>query len=253
MRIAILSDIHGNLSALQAVVRDFERRSVDAVLNLGDSLSGPLLPLQTAQFLMARDWVHLRGNHERQVLTHRPGERCPADAYAHAQLGTDEFAWMASLQPCMPYGSELFLCHATPASDLEYFLETVEPGGVRMATAHEVQARLGTVTARVVACGHTHRPRVLRSPAGQLIVNPGSVGLQAYDDAQPYPHVIENGSPDARYAIVERSGGDWVATLIAVPYEHEAMAQLAQARGQLDWVHALRTGYMAVESRAAPG
>jgi predicted phosphodiesterase len=245
MRIAIVSDIHGNLLALEAVVRDFERRGVDAVLNLGDSLSGPLLPLETAQFLMARDWVHLRGNHERQVLTQRPGEWCPADAYAHAQLTAREFAWMASLEPCMPFGGELLLCHATPASDLEYFLETVEPGSARMATAHEVQTRLGEVKAQVVACGHTHRPRVLRSPAGQLIVNPGSVGLQAYDDAHPYPHVIENGSPDARYAIVERVRGDWVASLIAVPYEHEAMARLAQVRGQLDWVHALRTGYMA--------
>ena len=59
MRIAVVSDIHGNLPALQAVVRDCQRRGVDTVFNLGDSLSGPLLPLQTAQFLMAQDWLHL--------------------------------------------------------------------------------------------------------------------------------------------------------------------------------------------------
>jgi predicted phosphodiesterase len=69
MRIAVVSDIHGNLPALEAVVADIARRGVDAVVNLGDSLSGPLLPLETAQFLMAQSWTHLAGNHERQVLT----------------------------------------------------------------------------------------------------------------------------------------------------------------------------------------
>jgi predicted phosphodiesterase len=244
MRIAVVSDIHGNLSALEAVVRDFGRRGVDQVINLGDSLSGPLQPLQTAQYLMASGWVHLAGNHERQLLTQGPATWSAADAYAQAQLGATQFAWMASLTHCMPWGDGLFLCHATPRSDVEYFLESVEPGGVRIATAEEVQARLADVRAPLVLCGHTHRPRLLRSAAGQLIVNPGSVGLPAFDDEHPFFHVIENGSPDARYAIVERVHDDWVAALIAVPYAHEAMARLADARGQPDWAHALRTGYM---------
>ena len=75
-------------------------------------------------------------------------------------------------------------------------------------------------------------------------MNPGSVGLQAYDDAHPFEHVIENGSPDARYAIVERLSSGWSAALIAVPYAHETMAALADARGRPDWAHALRTGRM---------
>ena len=244
MRIAVVSDIHGNLPALQAVVRDFQRRGVDAVFNLGDSLSGPLLPLQTAQFLMAQGWLHLAGNHERQVLTQVPGQWSAADAYAHAQLGEREFAWMASLVPSLAYDEQIFLCHATPASDLEYFLETVEPEGVRIASSQEVQLRLAGVAAGLVLCGHTHRPRVLRSAAGQLLVNPGSVGLPAFDDERPYPHLIENGSPDARYAIVERIDGAWLASLIAVPYGHEAMVRLALRNGQPDWAHALRTGTM---------
>ncbi|MDB5892952.1 MAG: metallophosphoesterase, partial [Rhodoferax sp.] len=73
MRIAVVSDIHGNLPALQAVAADIARRGVDQVVNLGDSLSGPLMPLATARDLMARDWVHLAGNHERQLLNARVG------------------------------------------------------------------------------------------------------------------------------------------------------------------------------------
>ncbi len=244
MRIAVVSDIHGNLAALQAVAEDFQRRGVNRVINLGDSLSGPLLPLQTAHYLMASGWLHLAGNHERQVLTQGPGQWSASDAYAHAQLGPQEFAWMASLTPNQPEGDDIHLCHASPRSDLEYLLETVEPGGVRLASAAEITQRLDGVRAPLVLCGHTHHPRMVRSAAGQLIVNPGSVGLQAYDDAHPHWHQIENGSPDARYAIVERNPAGWSAALISVPYDHEPMARLADQRGQPDWAHALRSGYM---------
>jgi len=59
LRVAIPADIHGNLPALVDAVRDFRRRGVDAVVNLGDSMSVPLLPLETARYLMAQDRVHL--------------------------------------------------------------------------------------------------------------------------------------------------------------------------------------------------
>jgi predicted phosphodiesterase len=245
MRIAVVSDIHGNLPALQAVVQDFGRRGVDRVINLGDSLSGPLLPRETADYLMASGWLHLAGNHERQVLGLGP---CPdgpdADVHARALLGPAHLAWMASLAHSTPFGDDIWLCHGTPRSDVEYFLDTVEPGGVRIASPAELQQRLAGVGAALVLCGHTHHPRALRSARGQLIVNPGSVGLQAYDDDRPFPHLIENGSPDARYAIVERTAGGWSAALIAVPYAHEPMAALAEAHGRPDWAVALRTGRM---------
>lgn len=250
MRIAVVSDIHGNLPALQAVVADFTRRGVERVINLGDSLSGPLLPLQTAHYLMASGWLHLAGNHERQLLTQGPGEWSPADAYAHARLSPAEFAWIAGLTPCMDGGDGIHLCHASPRSDLEYLLETVEPHRVRLASADEIGDRLAGVTAPLVLCGHTHHPRAVRSAAGQLIVNPGSVGLQAFDDVHPHPHVIETGSPDARYAIVERIADGWTAALLSVPYEHESMARLAERHGLHDWAHALRTGYMPTPDRA---
>jgi predicted phosphodiesterase len=252
-RIAVVSDIHGNLPALQAVVADFTRRGATRVINLGDSLSGPLLPLQTAHYLMASGWLHLAGNHERQLLTQGPGQWSAADAYAHAQLGAAEFAWIAGLTPCSDGsddGDGIHLCHASPRSDLEYLLETVELHRVRLAGADEIRDRLAGVSAPLVLCGHTHHPRAVRSAAGQLIVNPGSVGLQAYDDEHPHAHVIETGSPDARYAIVERVAEGWTAALLSVPYEHEAMARLAERRGLRDWAHALRTGYMPAADRA---
>ena len=53
LRLAFVSDIHGNLAALEAVIADLEQRQVDRVVNLGDTLSGPLLPQETAQRLRA--------------------------------------------------------------------------------------------------------------------------------------------------------------------------------------------------------
>ncbi len=75
-------------------------------------------------------------------------------------------------------------------------------------------------------------------------MNPGSVGLPAYRDVNPYPHVIETGSPDARYAIIENLAGTWFTCLIVVPYAHMSMARLAHERGRDDWARALASGYM---------
>lgn len=249
MRFAVLSDIHGNLAALEAVVADLRRRGVQQVVNLGDSLSGPLLPWETAQFLMAQEWVHLAGNHERQVLHLKPADLKPADQggvdhYTRAQLGAPELAWLASLAPRLAYGDEVLLCHGTPDSDVTYFLESVDSGGLRAASAADIAGRLGNVTASLVLCGHTHIARSVRS-ADTLIVNPGSVGLPAYDDDLPYHHLVENGSPDARYAIVERRAGQWHSELLTVPYDHQAMARLARLRQREDWAVALETGFMA--------
>jgi putative phosphoesterase len=244
MRLALLSDIHGNLHALQAVLEDLSRRGVDRIVNLGDSLSGPLQPRETAAFLMKQAWIQLSGNHERQLVDFSPERRGPSDRYAHAQLDAPVFEWMRNLKPAQALDEEVFLCHGTPRSDIEYFLDTIVGPDVRRATDAEVEERLGDVHAKVIACGHTHIPRVTRSRAGQLLVNPGSVGLPAYEDGHPVPHIVENGSPDARYAIVEKRGGTWRAELLAVPYDHEAAARLAADHDRPDWASGLRTGYL---------
>ncbi|MES2105404.1 MAG: metallophosphoesterase family protein [Pseudomonadota bacterium] len=243
MRIALLSDIHGNLPALQAVLQDISLRAVDRIVNLGDSLSGPLFPRETAEFLMQQDWPQLAGNHERQILEYKPGHGGESDGYALSTLTPDILDWLKSLTGTLWLNDEVFLCHGTPTTDLVYFLETVEPGAVRLASPAEVDARLGSISARVVACGHTHIPHALRSSNGTLIVNPGSVGLQAYDDEHPYPHLMQNGTTDARYAIIEGNNGVWSAALHSVPYDYHAAADAAQLRNRKDWQHWLLTGY----------
>jgi len=248
-RIAAVSDIHGNLPALEAVIEDTRRRGVTRIVNLGDSLSGPLLPLDTARFLMAQDWVQLAGNHERQLLefaAHGGGE---SDAYAHAQLTPEVFDWMRTLSPARPLDDDVFLCHGTPRSDVEAFLDSIEGDHTRPATAEELAARGSLTGPRVIACGHTHIPRISRSARGQLLVNPGSVGLQAYEDTLvdgtgPHRYYVENHDAYARYATLEQRGGQWTAQIHPVPYDFEPMARLAERNGRPGWAQALRTGTM---------
>jgi len=182
MRIAVLSDIHGNLEALEAVVADFKRRGVDAVVNLGDSLSGPLLPRETAQYLMAQNWTHLAGNHERQVL-HLSPNADPSDRYTRAQLTQPELDWMAGLAHTQAFNDQVLLCHGTPGFDEVMLLQTAE----RAATSSEVEQRLNGRQVELILCGHSHVARSVRTRQGGLIVNPGSVGLQLMKTTIPIP------------------------------------------------------------------
>jgi len=245
MRIALVSDIHGNLPALEAVATDIRRRGVDQVLCLGDNLSGPLLPRETAQWLMASGWPVLAGNHERQILEWTPETGAASDGHALSALGTAELDWVRSLRSEWQWAPGIFLCHGTPRSDCEHFLETPENGVLRLSTAAEIAERLAGQASALIACGHSHLPRALRLATGQFVVNPGSVGLQAYVDDEPERYVVERGTPDAHYAIVEQIEGAWHCSQLSLPYAHRAMAELAQRNGRPEWARALLGGRVA--------
>jgi predicted phosphodiesterase len=244
MRIAALSDIHGNLFALDAVLADVGRRGVDLTVNLGDILSGPVLPAETAERLMALDLPTIRGNHERQLLTRPPEKMGASDRYAHDQLMDAHRAWITALPAVLHPAPEVFMCHATPASDVDCYLEDLIEGELRPAALRSIESRSADCDASLILCGHTHIPRVVHLSSGQIIVNPGSVGIQAYLGHDPAPHTVEVGSPHARYAIAERSSRGWMVELIAVPYDWDSAAELARERGRDDWVRALKTGFV---------
>jgi putative phosphoesterase len=244
MKIAALSDIHGNLFALDSVLADIDRRGVDLIVNLGDLLSGPLLPRETADRLMALQLPTVRGNHERQVLSMDPGAMGASDRYAFDTITAPQRAWLAALPEVLRLTHEVFLCHATPQNDVDCYLEDLVDGELRPAPLLRIEARTETCDASLIFCGHTHIPRLSRLASGQVIVNPGSVGIQAYEGHHPGPHTVEIGSPHARYAIAERLQGAWTVELVAVPYDWDTASRLAQQRQRPDWVRALRTGFV---------
>jgi putative phosphoesterase len=242
MRIAALSDIHGNLAALDAVLADIEGRRVDHIVNLGDILSGGLFPRETADRLMALSLPTIRGNHERQVLNDDPEQMSLSDRHALVTLRADQIEWIEKLPQTLRLSNDVLLVHGTPDSDLTYYLETLTCDGLRAATSSEVLERTGATDARLILCGHSHIQRTVQLDDGRLIVNPGSVGLQAYRSDYPSAHVVEMGTPHARYAIVERRGSSWLTELLAVPYDWQKAAETAEANGRMDWARALQTG-----------
>lgn len=235
--LAVLSDIHGNLPALEAVIADAQAAGATRFVNLGDSLSGPLWPAETAALLMCLDWPTIAGNHERQLLTDTPERMNASDRFARAALDDAQLDWLAA-QPVTLSLDGIRLVHGTRRSDVEQLLETVEPTGLRAATDAEIAARLGGEPARLTLCGHSHLPAVRTLGDDRTVANPGSVGLQAYREDLPYPHAAQTGDPRARYALVR----DLQVELRAVAYDHARAAQKAEREGRSDWEIALRTG-----------
>lgn len=246
MRIAILSDIHGNLLALQAVVADLERRQVNRVVNLGDHASGPLWPRETLEFLMQQPWMQISGNHERQLTQNDPAAHGASDHYAFTQLTPGQLRWLQDLPDNKCLDNHILLFHGTPTSDNIYLLESIEHGQTHLATPAEIAQRLGGARTQVMLCGHSHAPRLVRTSTGDIIINPGSVGLQGYTDDGPNPHIVQLGSPEARYAILEKRDEGWLVEFYAIPYNHTAAAEQAQRNGRADWESALRTGYISL-------
>lgn len=180
MLVAVLSDIHGVLPALEAVLAEPDVRAADLVVLTGDLASGPQ-PVETLDALSALGaraiWV--RGNADRELVKYRHGEPGPipdsVTPWAAGQLRDDQVELLAGLPLSVTLdldggpGATLF-CHATPRDD-----EEVVVVDSRLDRWAQVFAGLDP-DVRTVVCGHTHMP-FARLAHRRLVVNPGSVGM----------------------------------------------------------------------------
>lgn len=244
MLYAVVSDVHGNRQALEAVLAHARRRGAEMLLDLGDTLYGPLDPRGTWELLNSPGLpaVHVMGNQDRDLFDPASDPALnPSLPYARSQLGAEQLAWLRAL-PAQATHGEVRACHGTPSSDQVYLLERITAGANRLRTPDEIARLAGSVRERVLLCGHSHVPRAVQMPGGTLVVNPGSVGVPAYADAFPEPHRIEAGSPHARYALlrVERA---IEVELVSLEYDWNDAARTAEKNGRADWAHALRTGF----------
>ncbi|SDS95636.1 metallophosphoesterase family protein [Actinoplanes derwentensis] len=248
MRIAVISDVHGNLPALDAVVVAIEAERVDLTVNCGDLLSGYVQPAETADRLIGLGLPTVAGNHERQVLTFGPDRIGMADRVTRELLTERHLEWLRSLPATVSPVPGVLAFHGSPTDDLQYLMHTVDAAGAREASLDEVVRRLGDAVVggfSLLLCGHTHLPGALRLPGGALLVNPGSVGWPAYDDDEPFPHRMEAGSPHARFAVVDDVSGVWEVSFRQVEYPWERAAGFAEGFGRADVAAALRTGRVA--------
>lgn len=249
MKIAAIADVHGNSAALKAVLEDIARRGVDQTVNLGDSISGPLDAAGTMSLLHANPMPTVKGNHDRALVETAPENMGQWEIWPFADLTPEDLDWLRDLPKTVRI-EDVLVCHATPGSDDENWLD-------RRAEHHRLQARdrapierfAEGVDASLILCGHTHSPRAVRLSGNRMVVNPGSVGVPAYfDDRFDPPFIHETGSPDARYVICERLPSGWSAAHITVPYDSSQMQDIARAKGADSWAQALETGWFTPKS-----
>lgn len=181
MRIAALYDIHGNLPALEAVLRDVGAAGPDLVVVGGDVMPGPM-PAECLAMLRGLPIAarFIRGNGDRAVLAERSGAPDPAVPPAYrevmawnaAQLGDTDAAlvagWPETVTVERGHAGRVLFCHATPRSDTEVF--------TRLTPDAHLQGVFDGVSAALVVCGHTHMPFDRRVGALR-VVNAGSVGM----------------------------------------------------------------------------
>ncbi|MBC7583433.1 MAG: metallophosphoesterase family protein [Tardiphaga sp.] len=245
MPFAAIADVHGNNLALEAVLAVIKAQGITDIVNLGDMASGPLDAKRTIDIMMAMDAPWVRGNHDRYLTDYALDDMYPSDRFSHGQLEARHLDWLRALPFSVVYRDAVYLCHATPADDNTYWLEAVTPDGVvHMAAIEAIEAKAHGIAQSLILCAHSHIPRTVKLRDGRMIVNPGSVGGPGYRDIAPYPHAVETGTPDAAYAILEQRGDAWQVTYRQVPYDNQAMADLACANVRDDWASALATGWV---------
>lgn len=240
MKIAVISDIHGNVDALQAVLLDSKNRGIKEIYNLGDSLYGPLFPIETYQLLVKEKIQSIRGNCDRILLDVNSDN--PTVQYVQGLLEEEHKEWISNL-PFTLATEDFYFCHGTPASDEEYLLEEMGPnGGSMLKKSEDIMELVKGVSQKVIFCAHTHIPRVVYLPNHKIVINPGSVGLPAYEDELPIYHKMESGSPYANYTIITKQEEKWFIEQIFIPYNRDEAIRQSEKNGRNDWAKALQTG-----------
>jgi diadenosine tetraphosphatase ApaH/serine/threonine PP2A family protein phosphatase len=205
--LALLYDIHGNLIALEEVLRDADAAGAESYLLGGDFGSWSPWPLETVERLRAlpsSTWI--RGNGERW-LREPPTDRPEVlEALQRGSgLGTEE-GWLYSLQA--QYELDGVLCvHGSPLSDVESFPSEPSEDDERM---------LNGVRDQTVVFGHSHLQFTRSGPNGTTLVNPGSAGMPL------------DGDPRAAYAL-RHDDGEF--EFRRVEYDTERVAQAWEALG----------------------
>jgi putative phosphoesterase len=221
MRVALISDLHGNIVALRAVLEHIERARVDRIVCLGDVATLGPAPAQVLETLARLGCSCIVGNHDAflldPALIHRYTESplivAAVDA-CRAGLSAAHLDFVRTFAPTLDIdmdGSTLGLFHGSPRSHMEDLLATTPP--------NELDQALGEGRATVMAGGHTH-VQMLRQHRGTLLVNPGSLGL-------PFETYVSGGPPTilahAEYATVESVRGAVSVTLHRVPLDRDAL------------------------------
>jgi predicted phosphodiesterase len=227
-RVAVVSDIHGNLEALTAVQAALKKERPDHVIIAGDLVfqgPDPTGVVDAVRDMEASGATIVQGNTDVAVADFDYSAAFPwmadgvpdtfrdAIEWAHDQLGDERLAWLRRLpseRRLMVDDTMLLGCHASPGSQTQGFDAQLDP----TVTIE----RISRTDARVICCGHTHLPEV-RDLGWKLIVNAGSAGY------------VFDGDPTASWALIEVEDGEIRAEIRRAEFDTMAVANAISARG----------------------
>lgn len=179
MKIALFSDIHANLPALEKGYARASRMGSEKFISCGDMIGGGPFPMETIQFIRANGITCIRGNIERKILERSAKKHAKKKfsddkkgnlLWTASHLGPEEMQWLGSLSADLYFTESevrIKVVHGSPKSDTDYIYPSVTKEGLLR--------RLDLDLTDVLACGHSHIPFV-KNVSGLLVVNCGSMG-----------------------------------------------------------------------------
>jgi predicted phosphodiesterase len=248
---AIISDIHGNSLALEAVLIDIKSRGIEEIINLGDHFFGALEPELVAAILRENKMLCISGNTDREILESiDSGFNKEGMDRVKADLSQQSISWLRKLPKTKTLDNLFFICHGTPESDDEYLLEKVTGQGVFVYNDEELIKKTANISECIILCGHSHVNRVVYLSNDKIILNPGSVGLPAYLGNGEYRFAMESMTPHAKYAIVTTDGDAINIEQVLCTYDWHKASQAARKNGNEKWANFLLYGRMPKELRS---
>jgi len=224
-RIAVLSDIHGNVPALDAVLEDLADQRPDEILVGGDLVGRGPQGSAVVRRIRGLGWTTIKGNHEDYLLSFRHRDvperwlhdpEWSASRWMAAELGSDDVTFIDALpfSTTSRLAPDLRLVHGTPRSNRE--------GIGPWSSERRLDEHLAEIDEPLLVCAHTHRP-LHRELATGTVVNVGSVGLPFNSDHR------------AQYAIFERGNADepWRVEARQVEYDRDAIRRIYAESGFL--------------------
>jgi putative phosphoesterase len=232
MRIAVISDVHGNLIGLDAALADLQTRQADQVVFLGDMIQGGPQPAEVVARLRALACPVVMGNADAWLLTGKEtgSEGPPSEqqlavrAWQLAQLDDEDRAFIEQFQPTVEItlgeGKSLLCFHGSPHSFDDIILPTTPED--------EFQRLLGPFAPAVMCGGHTHLQQIRRL-GDSFFFNPGSAGF-AYSHQQPAAGFKADAW--AEYAVLSFERGRMGLEFRRVPFDAEALMQIYLQSGR---------------------
>ncbi len=227
MRVALISDMHGNAVALRTVLEDVRREDVDLIVSLGDVAQGGPQPRECVDILRELGCPCVYGNSDDFLITLDLGAEPVEDEerrerlldtarWSREQLGADGLEFLGAFEPTVEVdvdGTRLVCCHATPQSNEDVILpDTPRADAERM---------IGNPAANAVAAGHVHL-QWLRRFSNLLWFCVGSVGL-VYEHKEPMDDVPF--LPWCEYALFSEAGVDFRR----IPFDVDELLTAARA------------------------